>query len=259
MSERLPFPICQILIADIPVGAEVTTPLMETNAASFRAAYPDSPYHLYLKEELADFIAQHFPAVVARAFHALKPQAFKADLARYCLLHQLGGLYSDLSYLHLRGIEPPAGTQMVVFRDIPGHPSWAVSNALIYAKPGDAVLEHAIDRIVRHHKQGFTGVHPLEITGPYLFGRVLAECADWREIVFGESRLLSVEPSGRANIVKVLPASGEVVAIRNKARDGQISDLIATGGNDYIRLWEEGQVWDKGKPRWPALMGKRQR
>jgi mannosyltransferase OCH1-like enzyme len=241
-----PNTIFQILIADRPLAQITRSGDFERNAESLKATYPDATYTLYGHEELAEFIAGNFPAEVFDAFTALRPFAFKADLARYCLLYKLGGLYSDLSYLHLRPIMVDADTDLVVFRDAPIHPSWAASNAIIYARPHCEVLERAITRIVSHHQARFLGISPLEPTGPYMFGRVLAETTDWRRIRFGDSPLVNVDSKGRHNILKVMPG-GEIIAIRNKIVNSSISDLIGGGGNDYAKLWSRGEVWGEGK------------
>ncbi|MFN8829653.1 MAG: glycosyltransferase family 32 protein [Labrys sp. (in: a-proteobacteria)] len=243
----VPGTIFQILIADRPLAEITRSGDFERNAGSLKATYPNATYTLYGHDDLLAFIAGNFPAEVLDAFTALRPFAFKADLARCCLLYKLGGLYSDLSYLHLRPITVEADTDLVVFRDAPIHPSWATSNAIIYARPQCEVLERAIARIVSHHKAGFLGISPLEPTGPYMFGRVLAETTDWRRIVFGDSPLVNVDRKGRHNILKVMPG-GEIVAIRNKIANSSIKDLVGAGGNDYSRLWEKGEVWGDGKP-----------
>jgi len=232
----------QIMITDGTQPSVATTDAFARNVDSFRSTYPGSEYQRYGNEELVAFLAEHYPEPVLQAYRALTPYAFKADLARYCLLHTYGGLYSDLSYLHLRPIEIGERCDMVVFRDIAGHPSWAVSNAVIYAEADSPVLKRAIDRVVEHFNARFYGHSSLEPTGPYMFGRVLAETSDWTSITFGDSPRLNIDRTGRVNIVKMMP-SGEIVAIRNKTAEGEFSDLVPSGGNNYNELWGERRIW----------------
>ena len=233
--------VFQVLITE-PGSAAVSTASLRRNIASLKLTYPHAQYRRYGDEELLDFISEnHAPAVLA-AYRAMAPYSYKSDLARYCLLYTYGGLYSDLSYLHLRAIDVDDRCEMVVFRDIPGHPSWATSTAVIYSKPNNPVLKRAIDQIVANHKAGYYGCSSLDPTGPYLFGRVLAETQDWTNIKFGDSQLLNTDQTGRPNIVKIMP-TGEVVAIRNKTKNGTIEDLISEGGNDYNKLWVERRIW----------------
>lgn len=239
-----PLRLFQIMITD-GAHSPATTDAFARNVDSFRSTYPRAEYRRYGNEELVAFLADNYPEPVLQAYCALTPYAFKADLARYCLLHTYGGLYSDLSYLHLRPIEIDSRCDMVVFRDIAGHPSWAASNAVIYAEAGSPVLERAIARVVEHYNGRFYGHSSLEATGPYMFGRVLAEASDWTKIAFGDSQRLNVDRTGRVNIVKVMP-TGEVVAIRNKTSEGEFSDLVPSGGNNYNSLWGERRIW--GEP-----------
>lgn len=247
----------QILITDGPLAAAAQKDSLLRNVKSFKSTYPGAEYRQYDNEAILDFLAENHTTAVLDAYRGIAPYAFKADLARYCLLYTYGGLYSDLSYLHLRAIELDEGYDMVVFRDIPGHPSFATSNAIIYAEPASPILERAIDRVVTNFQTGYYGHSSLDPTGPYMFGRILAEAPNWHTVRFGDSQLLNVDRTGRPNIVKIMPG-GEVVAIRNKTKDGQITDLIVSGGNDYNRLWTERRIWgEPGKTRLLKKIGKK--
>ena len=237
--------IFQILILDDPVNYDRFSSALQSNIASFRSTYGEAEYHLYEDQDIRDFLSDNFEQEVQAAYDALIPNAFKADLARYCLLYHFGGTYSDLSYLHIRSVEL-GRNDLVVFRDIAGHASWSTSNATLHARPHLPVFERAISRIVEHHRINYSGPHALSPTGPYMFGRVLAEVDDWGKTVFGDSRLISREPCGRANIAKILP-NGEITAIRNKNVDTNISDLIGYKTDSYARLWKKGKVWRKNK------------
>ncbi len=241
--------IFQILVKDGPVQADRFSDALHANMRSFREIYQGSNYHLFSDADIQDFLADNFDNEVLETYRALIPHAFKADLARYCLLFHHGGHYSDLSYLHLRPVTFAQDRNLVVFRDIEGHPPWATSNGTIFAKhAGLPVFERAINRILENRRQGYLGVAALDVTGPYLFGRALADGDDWKSTVFGESRLLSREADGRANIAKIMP-QGEVIALRNKGRDCNISDLIGEKSQDYGRLWRHGQVWVGSAPK----------
>ncbi len=246
-SSVFPENIFQILITDRKLDQSDLGSEFLRNTQSLKDVYPHANYRLYSDEEIQDFIKDSFPLDVLQAYRSLVPHAFKADLARYCFLYQHGGLYSDISYLHLRPISCKSETELVVFRDIPfEHPSWAVSNAIIYARPKSKILERAISEIVKHAHTEYHGLHPLEPTGPYLFGRVLAETENWQSVEFGDSHLINKDATGRANIVKIMP-SGEIIAIRNKTANSSIEDLVSTGGNNYFKLWHRREVWRKGE------------
>lgn len=250
-----PTRLFQIMITDSSTDVGAFTDSLLRNVESLKATYPGAEYRRFGNEEILDFLFDNHETSVLEAYRAMTPFAFKADLARYCLLHTYGGLYSDLSYLHLRPIEIDESCEMVVFRDIPGHPPWAVSNAIIYARPNSPILARAIERVVANHRAGFYGQASLEPTGPYMFGRVLAETSEWKGVTFGDSQLLNVDRTGRANIIKVMPG-GEVVAIRNKTLNGQIVDLVVSGGNNYNELWLQRRIWGEPAAERKKVLGK---
>lgn len=234
--------IFQILISSPAIIPGPSLGNLERNIQSFKDAYPKANYRQFDDKGLKLFLANNFTKDVLRAYCSLRPSAFKADLARYCLLYNYGGLYSDLSYLHIRPIIVPDNTKMIVFRDIGKiHPAWSTSNAIIYSRPRHPVMQRAINRIVEYSKVKFYGNHPLEPTGPYMFGRVLADELDWSNILFGDSELINIDATGRYNIVKVMPA-GEVVAFRNKTNNSSIGEFI-NGGDSYSDLWHDCRAW----------------
>ncbi|MDV4145548.1 glycosyltransferase family 32 protein [Shimia sp. FJ5] len=236
--------VFQILISDKPVTEDRFSPDLKRNIASLKATYPEADYVRYGDEELLQFLADEYPKEVLEAYTALTAFAFKADLARLCLLHHYGGVYSDLSYFHLRPMALPKDKDMIAFRDIAGHPSWATSNGMICARAGAPQLARAIDRIVAHHKALYYGQHPLDPTGPFMFGRVLCEGEDWPRVAFGDSRSLGKDAGGRNQIAKILPG-GEIVAIRNKDRDCCIDEMVKGHSNHYVKIWESGRLWSE--------------
>ena len=234
--------VFQILITDKSVPAQRFSNDLVRNIASLKSVYPGATYKRYENDEIVAFLEQYFPKDVSDAYHAMTPYAFKADLARYCLLHEYGGLYSDLSYLHMHPLVPEADTTLVAFRDIPEQPPWATSNAIIYAKPKVAALGRAIDRIVSNHKAQYYGLSPLDPTGPNMFGRALSDGDDWNTTVLGESRLISREKNGRVNILKILP-DGKVIALRNKIFSCSIDEMVEGHANNYLDLWKAKRIW----------------
>lgn len=244
----------QILITSNAVDEGKFSAEMRRNIASFKAVYPDAKYRLYDDPSIASLLEQHFEPDVVAAYHDLTPFAFKADLARYCLLFHFGGLYSDLSHLHLRPIEPEPDTRLLVFRDMAGHPSWATSNALIFAIAGHPALKRAIDGIVAAHKAKSYGTHPLDVTGPYFWGRMLASSGLEGRIAFGDSRVLSRDKARRDYSFKLMPG-GEIVAMRNKFKNCSIAEFYEGSTNNYAQLWHNREVWGEKRKGMIARVG----
>ena len=183
--------VFQILILDGPIDTSRFTKSLHRNITSLKTLYPAATYELYDDARIRAFLSDRFEPEVLETYDLLSPFAYKADLARYCLLHEFGGLYSDLSYLHMNAINPDDKTDLVTFSDIPRiHPPWSTSNAIIYARPRTPALARAIAQIVENGRKRYYGLSPLDPTGPYLFGRVLGAEDDWGKMIFGESQVL---------------------------------------------------------------------
>ncbi|WP_195155533.1 glycosyltransferase [Candidatus Protochlamydia phocaeensis] len=127
---------------------------------------------LWTNEDVGAIIEQkrrEFPAV-GKAWDVATKWAEKADIARYCILHEHGGLYADsdlpcygpVDDLHdqtefYAGIEENCHSLGIMY----------VGNALIGAKPGRAVMQRCLENL-RPHK---ANEHPWAIiwrTGPGL-------------------------------------------------------------------------------------------
>jgi len=260
----------QIAISDDGAGTPEYSLLMEQHAASLRDVYPRAKYRLYEGPALRRFIVDRFGGEVADAYDRLAPYSFKADLGRYCLLYEFGGLYSDLSFQHLKAIDVSSDPAMVVFRDMRMRPPWSIANSIIYCRPGRDELAQIIRRITDHAKTGFYGNSTLDPTGPFLFGSVLAQSGDWPAIQFGKSQWVppkrhlrdlvagyrqkgwrGPEPERRIRINKIMPG-GDVVATKNKARDASVADLIGPHGNNYGHLWHRRQIWGESTTKLKA-------
>ena len=72
-------------------------PLIESAQNSFKNALPGHSYTLYNKEMIENLLKKEFNIDVLNAFKKLKPRAFKADLARYCIAYKYGGWYADIT------------------------------------------------------------------------------------------------------------------------------------------------------------------
>jgi mannosyltransferase OCH1-like enzyme len=121
--------------------------------ASVRGAIPADNYTLYDNQMIEGFLSQHYPQEVLDAYRMLKPFAYKADLARLCILNVVGGWYLDAGVLWTGGrMEAKEGVELLVFRDIQKNSStsWACSTGIIYAKPKHPALGIAIKQIIEN-------------------------------------------------------------------------------------------------------------
>ncbi|HTV45597.1 MAG TPA: glycosyltransferase [Stellaceae bacterium] len=249
--------IHQVLINDTDSIPANLPPIIEENAASLRAVYPDAQYRLWSGNELREVIAENFEPAVLQTFDRLRPFAYKCDLARLCLLYLYGGLYADLAMRAISPLVVPDGIEFVAFKALRFlSPRWtAMSNGLIWAKPRRREMRLAIDFILENCQLGYYGANPLYPTGPVLFGHAVAAASARLSMAaaaddqwIGELRRI-VPESGGSPICCVAP-DNSLVAISAKTHGGELSVLGVTGTNNYNSLWQNRQVYGECRILW---------
>ena len=246
-------PLFSILITDDD-GDDRSQRVTE-NIRSFKAAHPGEEHVLFKEAALSEFIAARFDAEVLSAFRTLRPYAFKADLAKYCLLYEHGGVYADLSYNFLRGVPRDRG-RLSVFRDFLSSTPWDTSIGVVAAPPRHKALGKAIELVCANVKREYYGPTALCPTGPTLFGKALALTCDPEDLIVGEAVKLTQPASGEAGPSSkpshCLLHAKELVAIKRKRGGGPMSELGIGGGNRYNRLWRSGEVY-RERPPWARI------
>ena len=233
-----------ILIAD--GDGDDLSGLVAENIASFKACHPREEHVLFREAALIEFIGAHFDADVLSAFRTLRPYAYKADLAKYCLLYERGGIYADLAYFFVRGV-PRDQQKLSVFRDFLSSTPWDTALGVVAAPPRHKALAKAIDLVCANVKREHYGQTALCPTGPTLFGKAIALTCEAEDLVVGEAvwlaqPLSAAEPSEKPS--HCLSHRGDLVAIKRKRGGGSMSQL-GISGNRYNRLWRSRQVYRK--------------
>lgn len=241
-------------------------PLILENMSSLRKHHPDIPHRLFKLEELQSFLSDKFPREVFNAFMALKPYAFKADLARYCLMYEHGGVYADLSYCLLQPL-PLDPQRVVVFRDFMWSSPWDTSNGLFSAPPKHGAFAQAIELICANVRRNYYGPTSLCPTGPALFGKALAMSCEAQDILTGSAELVEKNavkevapdldlPSDERS--HCLTLENRLMAVKRKRMGSPgLTDFgVATDGG-YYELWRAGDIYDLTKlgPATPKFIG----
>lgn len=228
--------------------------------ASVREAFPGSEHRVWGPAEGEQFVLDHFGAEVAWAFRCLRPYAYKGDLLKMCLLHELGGWYVDAGVRMLRSPLPlfdGADPRFVLFRstgswDMP----WNCSLALLYAEAGSPVCTTAIDGIVANCRNRSLGVNPLSPTmSP--FGRALAHHGDHGELAIGT--VVDVEGQEYTRGFEIRPFGLIAARKPNRIPVGDLGEAGLEGGNNYDVLWKAGAVYGDEPPPRPQGRASRMR
>lgn len=189
------------------------------NFSSLAAEHPFGEHRIYQDEELRSFIAERFGPEVVSSYDQLVPLAYRADLGRYCLLYEHGGIYSDVSNFFFAPVCDGPPHRLHVFRDNFSQVPWLVNNALIAAPAHADVFRHTIEAICHHVRTRYYGINALSPTGPNLFGQMLALHSDQIELANGRVVVINGE-SQRYESFAFVSKDGELIAVRRKTSPG---------------------------------------
>ena len=231
MPPLLPL-VHQIWFSELPEPTQ-----LPANAAALRAAVGAERHRLWTLDAARGFLATHAAPPVLAAFDKLRPFAYKADLARYVIVEQLGGFYLDLSVsdVHLPDVE---GWAFVGFRDLNSDAtSWKVATNYFFAEAGSAILRDCVAQVLEHCGEQYYGKDPHYPTGPSVLGRSVASVGPELPILIGQYYWLR-----RRRNKYVLPERRVVGRGKVGGRGlGGVSGVL--GGNNYNELWREHLVY----------------
>jgi len=204
-----------------------------------------SEYRFYDNEKVEKFLKANFGLKVLDAYDKLQSLAYRCDLARYCILYELGGWYVDAAITWIEPVTIPDHVELVAFRSVGRYSrnSWSCDNGVIYAQAKHPALKQAIDNVLANVENQYYGMTPLCPTGPSLWGRSIAECAveTHEGLHFGDCMELTSN-----HILKnksfVLP-DGRIIAECKRAGGGDLESLGATDSNNYNKLWHGKRVY----------------
>lgn len=178
-------------------------PKMEENVEYIKKTNPDCVVHLYDDDDCYNFIKKHFDKSVVDAYDCIMPGAYKADLWRYCVLYQNGGIYMDIKLRPVNGFRlntlldkthyvldrPHYRTRanlkdeleivnkpdpVKYYHSISDSNVWktyvGLYNALIVSYPKNPFMLKCIHTVVENCKNRSYGFNPLYPTGPGMMG-----------------------------------------------------------------------------------------
>ena len=149
-------------------------PKMKACVEKLQRDNPEFEYHLYDDADCRAFIADEFDPKVVKAYDALIPGAFKADLWRYCILYKRGGVYVDIKFQCEPGFSFKDISSDFIVREYndkgTGLYEDIVYTGCIASKPLNPIFLTAIDRICENVTKKYYGRGHTDVTGPQMFG-----------------------------------------------------------------------------------------
>lgn len=184
-------------------------------------------------------IEENFEPNVVKAYKCLKPGAFKADLWRYCILYVKGGIYIDMDIEIVVPLLPilKENSRIYIQQVIPERKHCVTSypgviNGFLAFSPKNPVLRACIDEIVQNCKSQDYKVDFLDITGPCLLARKIAD-------VEGSDKIIS-SPFKH----KILKEFHYNDVLFLKEYEGKDSESALTDHKHYSQQVSERNVFD---------------
>ena len=131
------------------------------------------------------------------------------------------------------------------FRDLPNNTNkwnnYAIQNGFIYSKEKNDVFVKCIDAIVENCKNKFYGFTPLDVTGPVLLGKYVAEenfYTNNKKGEFGTFQYLTPERENKN--LGYITCDGDIIAL--KTDNLQITEHVQNT-NIYDKMWYDTLVY----------------
>jgi mannosyltransferase OCH1-like enzyme len=198
---------------------------MKQTVDNLRSANPEFKHVLMDDQDCSEYIRKNFSDSTYRAYLALNPGAYRADLWRYCILYNEGGIYLDIKYAcynQFKLIDLCYDEHFVQDYGEGG----GIYNALMVCKPKNELLKKTIVQIIENVRTKFYGTSDLGITGPMLLKQQQCE--------------VNVDLSHQIN--------PRVIVFRNivilKEYDEYRNELVQTYNIGYSKLWENRKVYN---------------
>jgi hypothetical protein len=205
---------------------------------------PDYEYIFFDNKSCVSFIQEHFPEYVAD-FNSIIPGAYKADLFRYLVLYQLGGVYIDCKSAVVEPLSELVSPtdRLILVQDMEkSH----IYNGLIASVPRHKVIKAYIDKYIENIRGKRYGENSFDIGGPCMCGEVL-------NLLRGKSRGTPIElgkhdiGGDTVTVNTVVDFSGKTSVIRRQ--DGKIlfnrapSNYFLRKLKEMVTLKEYGVRW----------------
>lgn len=110
---------------------------------------------------------------IIKAYEKIIPSAYKADLWRYVILNEYGGLYADFSMSFLTKYDSIIKNYEAIF--VKDYEDYGLYNAFFAVKKGNCLIKNTIDKVLSNIEKEHYGETALDITGPTTLGKCYKE------------------------------------------------------------------------------------
>lgn len=197
--------------------------------------------------DIRELLKSNFSSKVLEAYDRVAPFALKADLARFCILYELGGTYSDIGINFTKKINTD-GYDLIVFKDhviekMYGIP-FAIQISVMFSMPKNPVIFKTINRLVDIYESREYGDNPMFPGGEIHMAQAILG-SDNSRIQIGNFGNPSIDiDSFLAGNVKVKYDLDESVAMYKDVVKNKSLKEIASYKTDYIDAWFSGKLYN---------------
>ncbi len=204
---------------------------------------PEYTVHMYSDHDARAFLIKHFNNDVVCAFDALIPGSFKADLWRYCVLYERGGVYVDHKVKFRGSLRDVIGADDEMVFPLDADKKHVQIGFMAFI-PKHPFLKYVIDKTVENIKKEMIGLRDLDITGPIHFARccmqfyAVEELANEKKLYEGHRWLWLNEDASH-----IYTNEGSLIA------DYHYKEYLSTRKDHYSYFWNNKTIY-KIDSRW---------
>ncbi len=146
----------------------------QANVDRMRELHPSWDIEIWSDDRITAFVKQYF-ADLAVSFHSLPKNIMRVDVFRYMLMHQFGGVYTDLDVWFLQPIDDVLSDCRIM---VPGESdllsdSNFLAQHLLASIAGEAFWLDCVHEVLAQSAETIAAyTDPIEVTGPAMVTRV---------------------------------------------------------------------------------------
>ena len=143
-------------------------PVLQKKINTYIQLNPEYQYHLFLDEDMDNFVNTYFPGDIADCYNRLNIIVAKVDFWRYLVLYKYGGVYLDMDSSIDASLDSLINENDEAIITAEGNPNLYVQWGLIFKKE-HPILKKVIERIVENIKINRYPNNIHKMTGPTVY------------------------------------------------------------------------------------------
>ena len=204
---------------------------------------PEYEVRYYTDRDRREYIKKYFDASVLIAYDKLIPGAYRADLWRYCVIYNEGGIYADIKLGPLVPLSSIINdnTELVVVND---DQVGALYNAFFAAIPKHKTLYDAIMLAVKRVLNDEYGNHCVYPTGPAVLGAIILPYYNMKDRMGTVNNVATLNVIYEDNKWYIKDMTGKrLIAVKHSSNITEANAEIITGRPHHSRLWSDKQIY----------------